>query len=758
MSDPLAGLKAALADRYVLERELGRGGMATVYLTHDLRHDRRVAVKVLRPEVTTAIGAERFLREIKVAARLQHPHILPLHDSGVAGDSLYYVMPYVAGETLRARLQRERQLPLAEVAWIARDVADALTYAHDHGVVHRDVKPENILLESGHAVLSDFGIARAIEAAATDRLTGSGVVVGTPGYMSPEQSTEGAPVDGRSDMYSLACVVYEMLGGDLPFQGFSPHAILARQALEPAPRLRTVRDTVPEAVERAVLRALARAPADRFATVAQFADALAEAAPPPGSQPLPADRPTPASPGAPPRKSIAVLPFVNLSADPENEYFSDGMTEELITALARVDGLRVASRTSTFALKRKEQDVRMLGRQLNVATVLEGSVRKAGSRLRIAAQLVDVTDGYDLWSEIYERDVADVFAIQEEISRAIVDTLRVRLATGQASTLVEPHTDNVQAYTAYLRARYFWRRKSANGLRKCIEYFEQAIAADPAYALAYAGLADTYISQGYVGFVPPSEAFPRARRAAERALVLDDTLAEAHTAAACVSMFYDWEWQRAERGFQRALALKPRYPVARFWYACYLAARGRPEDSVAEVLRAHELAPLSLITTANLGLALYFARRYDEAITQCRKVIEAEPAFFLAHTVLGLACAHRSLHADAVAAFQHAITFSGGIPYAVAGLGYVYALAGRREDAQQVLADLRERAAREYVSSFCYAMVHIGLLDTELALAALARACDERSNWLAYLKVWPILDPLRGDARFDGLLGQVGLG
>src|SRR5207244_3516599 len=373
------------------------------------------------------------------------------------------------------------------------------------------------------------------------------------------------------------------------------------------------------------------------------------------------------SPGAPPRKTIAVLPFVNLSADPENEYFSDGMTEELITALARVDGLRVASRTSTFALKRKEQDVRMLGRQLNVATVLEGSVRKAGSRLRIAAQLVDVTDGYDLWSEIYERDVADVFAIQEEISRAIVDTLRVRLATGQASTLVEPHTDNVQAYTAYLRARYFWRRKSANGLRKCIEYFEQAIAADPAYALAYAGLADTYISQGYVGFVPPSEAFPRARRAAERALVLDDTLAEAHTAAACVSMFYDWEWQRAERGFQRALALKPRYPVARFWYACYLAPRGRPEDGVAEVLD-------------------------------------------------------------------------------------VYALAGRREDAHQVLADLRRRAAREYVSSFCYAMVHIGLLDTELALAALARACDERSNWLAYLKVWPILDPLRGDARFDGLL------
>src|SRR5437879_2967355 len=266
--------------------------MATVYLTHDLRHDRRVAVKVLRPEVTTAIGAERFLREIKVAARRQHPHILPLHDSGVAGDSLYYVMPYVAGETLRARLQRERQLPLAEVAWIARDVADALPISHDHGVVHRDVKPENILLESGHAVVSDFGIARAIEAAATDRLTGSGVVVGTPGYMSPEQSTEGAPVDGRSDMYSLACVVYEMLGGDLPFQGFSPHAILARQALEPAPRLRTVRDTVPEAVERAVLRALARAPADRFATVAQFADALAEAAPPPGSQPLPADRPT----------------------------------------------------------------------------------------------------------------------------------------------------------------------------------------------------------------------------------------------------------------------------------------------------------------------------------------------------------------------------------------------------------------------------------------------------------------------------------
>src|SRR3989442_2862262 len=524
----------------------------------------------------------------------------------------------------------------------------------------------------------------------------------------------------------------------------------------PAPR--PGRDPGPDAAGRAPRGARARPPAARFPPAAQFPEALAGGAPPPGSQPLPAGQPPAAPPGAPARKSIAVLPFVNLSADPENEYFSDGMTEELITALARVDGLRVASRTTTFALKRKEQDVRMLGRQLNVATVLEGSVRKAGSRLRIAAQLVDVTDGYDLCSEIYERDVADVFAIQEEISRAIVDTLRVRLVTGQVSTLVEPHTDNVQAYTAYLRARYFWRRKSANGLRKCIEYFEQAIAADPAYALAYAGLADTYISQGYVGFVPPSEAFPRARRAAERALVLDGTLAEAHTAAACVSMVYDLEWLHAERGFQRALALKPRYPVARFWYACYLPACGRPEASVAESLRARQLAPFSLITTANLGLALYFARRYDEAITQCRKVIEAEPAFFLAHTVLGLACAHRSLHADAVAAFPPAITFSGGIPYAVAGLGYVYDLAGRRDEAQQGLADLRERAAREYVSSFCYAMVHTGLLETELALAALARACDERSNWLAYLKVWPILDPLRGDPRFDGLLGQVGLG
>jgi Tfp pilus assembly protein PilF len=392
-----------------------------------------------------------------------------------------------------------------------------------------------------------------------------------------------------------------------------------------------------------------------------------------------------------------------------------------------------------------------------VATVLEGSVRRADTTLRVTAQLIDVADGYHLWSETYEREVKDVFAIQEEIARAIVTALKMKLVNALTLPLIDPHTANVEAYTAYLKARYFWRRKSARGLKRCIEYFEQAIAADPAYALAHAGLADSFIALGYISYLRPREAFPRAKAAAERALTLDGSLAEAHTASACVSLLYDWDWPRAERGFQQALELNARYGVARFWYASYLAAAGRSEECLAEVSQAQALAPLSLMTSVNAAFALYFARRYDEAIAQGRQALDLEPTSFLAHCVLGLTYAQQSMPDRAVAALQEAVTFSGGHPLPAAGLGYAYALAGKKDDAERVLASLQQRSQQEYVPAFGFVMVYAGLGDSDEALAWLARACEERSHWLAYVNVWPLLDDLRRDARFTTVLEQVGL-
>src|SRR5213593_478487 len=471
MSGVFDRLQEGLADRYAIEREIGRAGMATVYVAQDLKHRRPVAVKVLHPHLAANLGAERFLREIQIAARLQHPHIVPLYDSGQAGGLLYYVMPYVEGESLRRRLEREKQLPLDDALEVARAVAAALDYAHRHHPVHRDIKPENVMLHEGEAMVTDFGIAKAVSAAAADTLTQTGTSVGTPAYMSPEQAGGAVELDGRSDVYSLGCVLYEMLAGRTPFTGPTAQAIIVKCFTEPVPPLRSARDAVPPSVEQAVMRALAKEPADRFATAAQFAQALKPAAAtPPGAVPV-------VTATAP--KSIAVLPFVNMSADPENEYFTDGIAEEIINALTKVQALRVASRTSAFAFKGKNQDIRKVGEQLSVSTVLEGSVRKAGNRLRVTAQLVNVADGYHLWSERYDRDLEDVFAIQDEIAGNIVKALRVVLSDAEKRAIEKAPTDNVQAYDYYLRGRQFFHQFRRTGIQYARRMFERAIESDP---------------------------------------------------------------------------------------------------------------------------------------------------------------------------------------------------------------------------------------------------------------------------------------
>ncbi len=742
-------LRAAVADRYRIEEEIGRGGMATVYLAEDLKHSRKVAIKVLVP----AGGAhsyepQRFLREIRIAARLSHPQILPVHDSGEFDGMLYFVMPYAGCETLRDRLRRDGPLPVDAALSITRAVAAALGYAHRHNVIHRDIKPENILLQEGEPVVADFGVATAISAAGGENIyiTDRGFAVGTPAYMSPEQASAERDLDGRSDLYSLACVLFEMLAGQPPFTGSSARATMARHAIEPAPSIRSSRSTVPLAVELALKRALSKAPEDRFASMAEFCEALVSPAP----LPLPAV-------SGPDSRAIAVLPFVNASADPDNEYFSDGMTDELISALTKVEGLRVASRTSVFALKNAREDVRALGARLNVSAVLEGTVRKAGSRLRITVQLTSVADGRGLWSERYDREMADVFAIQDEIAGTIVRTLRSTLLGDLGDPTPVRYTENVRAYRLYLKGRFWWNRRTQADIAKGIQYFEQAIAEDPGYALAYSGLADSYaLDLDYRG-APVVEGMERAKAEARKAIELDETLAEAHTSLGWVTFIYDWDWPGAEREFRRAIELNPRYSTAHQWYSWYLMAMGRFHEALSEGRVAVDLDPASVSIRRSLGWLQYYSRQYDAALENLRRALTMNPTAEETHRLLALVNLQTGKYDDAAASFREAIANSNNAMLAFAGLGHVAALRGRADEARAVLGELQERARSQYISPVAMVGLQVALGDTDAAFEGLERAHAERRGWLAYLRVEPMLDRVRADPRFQRLLERMRL-
>jgi serine/threonine protein kinase/tetratricopeptide (TPR) repeat protein len=780
MADLLARLEAALGDRYAIQRELGRGGMATVYLAEDLRHHRPVALKVLKPEIGAAVATDRFLREIALAAKLAHPHILPVYDSGrIAGsagrridegaepsaighrpsaddssaDILYYVMPYVEGESLRGRLNRERRLPLGQALRIVHEVADALSHAHQHGVIHRDVKPENVLFEGGHAVLTDFGVARALlEAGGGERLTTAGMAVGTPTYMSPEQAAGEQMIDARADLYALAVLAYEMLAGAPPFAEGSARAIIAAHLTRPPDPLRRFRPEVPVDVEAAIARALAKHPADRFASIAEFRDALDAAATTTATAPAAGPEPAPWR-----TESVAVLPFVNMSNDPENEFFADGITDDIITALARVEGLHVASRTSAFAYKKHHRDIRDIGRELNVATVLEGSVRKAGNRLRITAQLVTVADGYHVWSERYDRDLEDVFAIQDEIARAIVTALEVWLGDRAGTPLVKAQTDNPEAYSQLVKGRYFLNQRGV-GLAKALECFAAATKEDPGYAAAYAGLADAHTLLAWYGFVAPREALPQARTAALRSLEIDPGLGVGYCSLGYVKLHWDWDWVGAGRDFTQAIAISRHSGPIHQWYSEYLTAVGRVEEALEAAQRAQQLEPLGLIITTRLGDAWYCVRQYERAIQECRRATEMDPGFVPAHVWIGLAHLQRGTPDEAVRVFENARALPGAGPsLMLACCGLAYARAGRPRDAEDVLHQLGELSRQRYVSSFDVALVLLGLGRHQHALTSLEQAAEERACWLPRLLSDPVFDELRGEPRFRRLLGAMGL-
>ncbi len=633
-------------------------------------------------------------------------------------------MPYVDGESLRHRLEREKQLPLEDALQVARAVAAALDYAHRHQVVHRDIKPENVMLHEGEAMVTDFGIAKAISVAGKDTLTQTGTSVGTPAYMSPEQAAGEAELDGRSDIYSLGCMLYEMLAGETPFTGPTAQAILAKRFTDPVPSLRSARETVPDWIDRAVTRALAKVPADRFATAAQFALALASpggVTTPPGSTPA-----AWAAQAATAAKSIAVLPFVNMSADPENEYFTDGIAEEIINALTKIQALRVASRTSAFAFKGKNQDIRRIGEQLSVSTVLEGSVRKAGTRLRVTAQLVNVADGYHLWSDRYDREMSDVFAIQDEIAENIVRALRVVLSEDEKRAIEKVPTANVQAYDYYLRGRQFfhqWRRKGVEYARRM---FERAIEIDPNYALAYAGIADC-CSFIYTYWDASAAHLEQADAASRKALELDPELAEAHTSRG-LALAFARRYAEAEKAFEIAIELNPKLFEAHYFYARVRYQQGKLGEAAQSFEEACRLRP------DDYQAATFLAQTYDGL----GRTADAEGAH---RQALHLIEKHLELNPDDSRALNLGAT--------------ELARAGQRERglewAKRALAIDPEDSGMLYNTACFFAIQG----KTDDAIKCLEQAVQYGFGLREWIESDTDLDSLRGDPRFQALLGKM---
>ena len=788
MTEPIDRVAAALSDRYRIERELGAGGMATVYLARDLRHDRDVAVKVLRPELAAAIGAERFLSEIRTTANLQHPHILPLFDSGIASltthDSrlLFYVMPFVRGESLRARLTRERQLSLEDAVEITKQVASALDYAHRQGVIHRDIKPENILLHEGEAFLTDFGIALAVSEAGGDRLTGTGLSLGTPSYMSPEQAAGERHIDARSDIYALGAVTYEMLAGQPPVTGASARIIITKLMTETPASLRTLRDGIPAAVNGAVMRALAKAPEDRFATAREYADALVSSpadtqvmSPPPAraSWRGPAlaaglllvaaaafilwrrGVPAAAGPGGTIR-SIAVLPLDNYSADSTQDYFAEGMTDELTSDLATISQLRVTSRGSAMQFKgRNRPATPAIAKLLDVDAIVEGSVNRSGDRVRITAQLIDARADRHLWSQTFERQSSDVLALQAELASAIASAINVQLTPGERSRLSAVPTVNPEAHDAYLKGRFFFNRPSDENLQKAIVQFEEAVRLSPTFAPAYSGLSDAYTWAAFnEGFISALDAKPLAKAAAERAVQLDSLSAEAYTSLGVYKAWFEFDWEGSERELRRAIALNPNYAFAPDQFGLMLAIIGQFDQGITEGQRAMALDPLSPSILIDAAASLMYSGKTAQALELSRKATELDPAFYFPIFQEGTMALLAGDFPKAIAQFEQSRRV-GAAPFVTAFLAYAHGRAGDRHRAMAALGELKGMSPGGAVAPFNLALVYLGLGDRARALDYLEQAYAANSQQLVWLKVDPTYDPLRSEPRFIALMKRL---
>jgi serine/threonine-protein kinase len=648
--------------------------MATVWRAHDRRHDRDVALKFMRADLTESLARERFLLEIRVAARLTHPHILSLHDSGEAAGLLWFAMPVLEGQSLRDRLEREGRLPMEEALRIAGEVADALDYAHRHDVVHRDIKPENILLHEGHAVVADFGLGRAMAAASprSATLTQVGFAVGTPAYMSPEQAA-GEAVDGRSDLYSLGCTLFEMLTGEPPFTGATAQAVLAKRFHHVPPPVSSIRPAVPEPVSHLVAALLAPEPGDRLSSGAQVLRALR------GELAVAAPRATP---------SVAVLPFANMTADADNAFFSDGITDDIIGALTKVSALKVAARASAFTFRGADVDLRVVGERLGVRHVLQGSVRKAGNRVRVTAQLMAASDGTQVWSERWDRDLDDIFAIQDEIARAIVGELETRLAAHADAPLVTRATGDMEAYELYLRGREQVRRRTPSAVRTGVELLQQAIARDRQLVPAWLGLVEAHAALGVYGYVPVPECRAAAQAALDAGMRAGATAADAAKFRTMLLLYLRGDWPTAGPFLAATLAANPRDPFANVLAALYHGAVGDPGPLAAAAARALAADPLSPWTHAMIGHAWFMAGDVPASVTAFEAALAFDGNSLSANWALAVSLSHLGRHDDALPRARRAVEIAEGNAVGHAMLAKVLARAGRAEEARREAAEV----------------------------------------------------------------------
>ena len=728
----------------VLEK-LGQGAMGAVYKALDLKLDRPVAIKFLTPGFTSDLKA-RFAGEAKAASALDHTNICTIYEFDETPDGeMFIVMAYCPGENLRARL-KGGTLPLEEAISIAFQVAQGLVMAHSMGVLHRDVKPANLMLTPNGVKIVDFGVAKLL--AGKDR-TDAGAILGTIPYMSPEQ-LNAKPVDARTDIWSWGAVAYEMLAGRQPFQGeseLSTAELILKQ--EPLP-LTHFRPDIPEDLDAIIMQSLQKRPEDRPQTAHELVQAMRPLTLGSGMAAATAESvvQTP---------SIAVLPFVNLSPEPDSEYFSDGLTEELIHALSQLHNLRVVSRTSAFEFKAKPQSVRRIGAQLKVTKVVEGSVRKLGQRLRVSAQLVSTSDGYCLWSQRFDREIKDVFEIQDEIANQITEALKTRLSQDAQPILLKRRTENVEAYDLYLRGRFQWNKRSGEGLQRSLEYFELALAQDPGYAPAYSGIADYHIAVASWGLATPTDAWPKAKEAAERALAIDDTLAEAHASMGTIHMWYEWNWSAAEQDFRRAIDLNPGHPNAHVQYNLLFLQTGRFGEAEREIRTALATDPLSIRINSYLAGLFHYRGEYDRSLEQCGRALELDPKDIELHIVLALNYEQKGMYKDAIRELEQARELSDNNPLILGPLGSCYAAAGDHARARSSLAELDRASQVTYVAPITWVMIYLGLREFDRAFEWLEKAAQVRDVLICYLGVGPIYECIRSDPRYTDLVRRIGL-